>query len=249
MFGLSMRGVSSVTSYAEAVAMFERAQAKPQRPADSGDFKIPGKASKITGISMRNGEVRFTYHTTAVVMWFPDGTCTVDLSYESFSTATFANKFTPAGIGIHGEADVVSVGTWREGKYYAHCGSVTIRPDGTLEGTRAIRSKRLNRKRAATALATENFAAFAAYYTPLHDFWGNQLHMGEDIASHRMLAMMRDPEQWDALARCYLRHSTSVLPRLREMVYELHGAYDTKEKEFAPSYNTMRKWLREERGR
>jgi hypothetical protein len=244
-FGLSMRGVSRVTSYAEAVALYERA---PE--TRSGERRIPGRArSAITGINMWRGEVTFRYHRTDVVTWKPDGSCVLDLRYSSQSTATFANSFAPWGIHVLGEAKVIAVGPRSETRYYRAGSHVTITPDGEIEGTRAFRVLTPNRKRAKQARVDTGFEPFAAWYKLQASFWQGNLHRG---GRHRypddLIAALRDPEEWqDILSETTLGFTPGperFLAKLRAYIYEKADVYDVVEEPYAPSYNTARKWLR-----
>jgi len=265
MRALHMTGVSYVTNYNEAVAMFEKA--KPQKCYGSGDRAIPGRASsKVTGISMHGENVVFTYHVTDVVTWKPDNTCVLDLNYESQSTANFANRFTPEDVHVFGEADVVGVGEWRSAKYYAHTGNVVVRKGEIISGNRPVRAKIVERKEAKAALAEANFPAFSAWYKPIATFWERDetayrrgkktvrrsaLHRGERIPARDVIGMLKDPEQWEALSHCSTfglgLPTSAFLNALREAIYEHENCYKMIEREFAPSYNTLRKWMRDER--
>lgn len=266
MHALHMTGVSYVTNYNDAVAMFEKA--KPQRRDGSGDRALPERpSSKVTGISMRGENVVFTYHVTDVVTWKPDNTCVLDLNYESQSTANFANRFTPENVYVFGEADVVGVGERGNTKYYAHTGNVVVSKGEIITGNRPVKARVVDRKDAKAALAEANFPAFSAWYKPIATFWERDepariggrkkifrrsaLHRGGHIPARDMITMLKDPEQWEALSHCSTfgigLATSAFLNALREAIYRHENCYEMVEREFAPSYDTLRKWMRDER--
>jgi hypothetical protein len=244
-FGLSMHGVSYVQTYTEARAMHERA--KPRRGSGSGDCQIPGKSSKITGISLRGEDVVFTYHRTDVVTWRPNGDCVLDLSWSSHSTATFASRFTPPSVYVLGACDVLGYGGWTDGFYYRAGSYITIKANGEIEGTRPFTIKTINRKRAKQALVDAAYPAFAAWYNVQAQFWEGNLHRGNYRGEGELLNLIRDPDRWsEILQGRYFWKSNSpatFLTKLREKIYTF-DVYDTREEPHAPSYNTARKWLR-----
>src|SRR5574343_1753561 len=113
-FSLNMNGVRYVQSYSNALWTWDKAQ--KQRPSGAGERQIPGHNRPSTGISrLSDGTIKFIYHSTAVVIYEPDNTCRIDLSYGSRSTVIFAKKLCPASVVPYKEGEIVQ---WR-GRFYA----------------------------------------------------------------------------------------------------------------------------------
>jgi hypothetical protein len=245
-FGLSMHSVNYVQTYTEARAMHERAP--PRRGTGSGDRALPGRAkSKVTGISLRLADVVFTYHRTNVVIWRPNGDCVLDLSWASRSTAEFANRFTPTGVNVTGEAQIIFLGSWSDGTFYRVGSHVTITPDGALTGTIPFRVRTINRKRAKQALVDAAYPAFAEWYKVQLQFWEGNLHRGPYRGNHELLDLIRYPDRWSDILQgnffYRLASPAMFLTKLREKIYT-DDVYDMREEPHAPSYNTARKWMR-----
>lgn len=130
-FGLSMRGVSYVTTYGAAVAMYNKAT--PWRGEDvDGECPLPQKRSRDYGVRMDGTDVVFRYHRTDVIRWHKDGSYTLDTGgYRTRSTGEFASNFMPQRHCLEKEASCLRI----NGEIWPIAGhKVTVSADGIPSG-------------------------------------------------------------------------------------------------------------------
>jgi len=250
MMGLRMPDVRGVGTYAQAAALFDRAKER-KNPYHSGTHAIPGHKVTFTGLSKAaDGTIRFTYHSTDVVEWHPDDTCTLDIGWKSISTGTFADRFAPVGVGIYGACKALRV----DGVYYNPHGIVRLDVEGRLthasEDTRPILQVRVDRKKAKAASEESGLTAFLAWYKPMAALLGNEQMHRENHYNSDLVTSLLYRDQWEKLRTCSrlagARAHVSVVERaLRKAVYERYDAYYTTEHASAPDYGSFTAWTRE----
>jgi hypothetical protein len=249
-FGLSMSGVRRVTSYAAALALYEKAV--PRRGGTgSGERKLPGHSKPYTGLTRRGDNIEFIYHTTEVVTWRPDGSVLLDLRYQSYSTATFADRFTPTSLNVSGTADVLY--NRNTGLYYLAGPSVTFTADEVLEGTVPITRKLVDRKLGNEALERRGYKKFEHWYLPMAAMLGGNAHrsltkFGPYTRNSDLIDAVADESSWHDLLTCtalgFGIAPETFLTRLRKTIYGWDDAYRTETHPHAKTYNQLRSWLR-----
>lgn len=138
-------GLHSINSHAEAVARYQKS--KPWKGFDAYTERRP-IAQSIRAkkhMSVRHNSVddtvAFRLYDTDVVIFHPDDSITIDLSYSSKSTAAFAYALLPGGVTVScfdEWPNIVGLKTadgsyaWRDGRVYQvdRSGMLRIRPDG-----------------------------------------------------------------------------------------------------------------------
>lgn len=242
-FGLSMRGVGYVQSYTAAKALYDRAPVRRAGSSGAGERKLPGHLKNYTGMTLTAEGVGFVYHRTTVALWMPDNTCILDLSYESHSTATFANRFSPRNIHVAKECEAIS-----DGLHWYRAGSmVRVRHDGKIEhGTLPIGRLVLNKERAKQVRKDTNYDAFAKWYrtmAPLADRIHHRdgIRRGSDI-----LDALRNESKWHDLmtsAAFGIQKPKQFLPILRKFLYQNFDAYDEVYETHASNYAQLCRWM------
>ena len=249
MNALRMPDVRYIWTYAGAAALFDRAKER-KNFRYSGTHAMPEHKASFTGLSKAaDGTIHFTYHRTDVVQWYPDDTCTLDVSYPSRSTACFANRFAPKGVGVYGECSALCV----RGVYYRPNGTIRLDADGRLthasEDTLPIRQVRVDRKKAKAAAEASGLTAFLAWYKPVAALLGSgQMHR-TSLACPDVLPALLDRDQWEVL-RCsggiagFGAGISAVEKVLRKAVYQHYDAYYTIEHASTPDYGSFSAWTR-----
>lgn len=218
-FGLSMNGVAWVRSYAEAVAMFEKAV--PWRNGGE-DRPLPGKRNRNTGVRMDGDDVVFRYHHTDVIRWKPDGSYAIDTGgYNSQSTCTFASNFMPWHHWLMRETAHLRIND----TVYAVAGArINVSKTGVVSGSGLGRFEktRINRKNAKELLTELGYYKYVAWHKLMHP-------MVQDTMPHRwrrpwvseydVAPMLHNEETWHTL----MVSSAGEPPILREMLYRQHG--------------------------
>jgi hypothetical protein len=245
-----MPGVRRLNTYAEAAALFDKAKLRKNTYGRSGTHAMPRHSAHFTGLSKsHDGTICFIYHSTEVVQWHPDNTCTLDLNYESQSTAAFADRFMPRGAGISGECKALRSGD----AYYKPGAQVRLDAEGRLthasEDTRPIARVRVDRKKANKAMEVSGLKDFLAWYKPMAALLGNeQMHRGQPGWPDTLVALL-DRDQWENLRVSagiadYGAEVPAVEKELRKIVYEEHDAYYTEEHASAPDYGSFTAWVK-----
>jgi hypothetical protein len=226
MFGLKMSGctVYALNTYAEAAAFHDNCPTSGGM-RDGLHRAISGKTgSKIMGVRMTaGGPVSFRYHSTDVVVWYPDGTYEVDLTYTSSSTCAFANRFIPKGCYATTSARqfVAPSGTYPAGV------KLRVTPDGAVTAMSRtaprFRKKMVNRDRAKRSLQESGAADYLRWYKTMYPLVRDSAHSqlgGLDKSD--LCEMFADPDRYHRL----IMHPSGRPPRVREIVYERYDVYD-----------------------
>jgi hypothetical protein len=245
-----MPGVRRLNTYAEASALFDKAKLRTNTYGRSGTHAMPSHSADFTGLSKdHDGTICFIYHSTTVVQWHPDNTCTLDLNYESQSTAVFADRFMPRGASISGECKALRSG----GAYYKPGARVRLDAEGRLthasEDTHPIARVRVDRKKANKAMEGSGLKDFLAWYKPMAALLGNEQMHRENHYNSDLVTSLLYRDQWEKLRTCSrlagARAHVSVVERvLRESVYERYDAYYTEEHASAPDYGSFTAWVK-----
>lgn len=242
-FGLHMRGVGYVVSYEAALAMYDRAPERKRGTVGSGERKLPGHLKRYTGMTLTAGGVGFVYHDTTVAVWMPDNTCILDLSYESRSTVTFANRFSPRNISVAKQGAAIS-----DGEYWYRTGTIVrISPNGRIEsGTLPIHTLVLNKARAKAIRKETNYDEFAKWYRIMAPMADGRHHRNT-VSQRDIVAAMQDERQWHDLMTsavfAWNQPPAAFLTALRKRIYSYSGAYDTVSKPCVETYATLRRWV------
>ncbi len=250
-----LRNVKVAPSYASAALMFDAARPRRTLAGKSGTHFLPGHETGFTGISRtENGDIVFTYHLTDVVTWHPDNSLTLDLSYRSLSTATFANRFCPNRQVAVGSVDVYSEGSYIivNGRYYVprdrvHIASGREGPHLTnpARDTIPLRKMRLDRKATKAVLAKTGYAAFREWYLLSAAMLGpNQRHLDYKVVVHDIPAALEDREQYMLLlktAQFGLKLTPEIfLSHIRDHLYRGHDVHVTETYEYVTSWESYR---------
>jgi hypothetical protein len=238
MFGLNMYGcaVSYLNNYAEAVRFYDSC---PTRRGMS-ERKIRGKeGSRAVSVYMHNDEVRFRYHYTDVVVWYPDNSYHVDLNYTSPSTCEFANRFTPRRHYAGGSGKFLVVGAT------AHPATCRLRVSATgevSEGRTQFVREVVDRKRARIACETTGFNAYRKWHKlmfpmvqdSLPPMWKRDWFPEVSVLN----VLLPDPNRWHELMV-----SAHSIEQVRAIIYAKMGVFDTVTAKTLPySHNTVSKW-------
>lgn len=218
-FGLSMNGVPWVKSYAEAVALFEKAV--PWRNGGE-DRPLPGKRNRNTGVRMDGDDVVFRYHYTDVIRWKPNGAYEINTGgHSSRSTCEFANHFMPNRHWLMRETAHLGI----EGTIYAVAGQrINVSKTGVVSGSGLGRFEKthINRKNAKELLTALGFYKYVAWHKLMHpmvqdtmpDRWRRPWVSEYDVAP-----MLHNEETWHTL----MVSAAGEPPILRELLYRQHG--------------------------
>jgi hypothetical protein len=200
-FALNMRGTGYVTSYAAAVAMYNRAT--PWRGEDpAGERPLPNKRHRTMGVRMDNEDVVFRYHHTDVIRWRQDGSYTINTGgYDTLSTCGFASHFMPQRHWLTKSAAHLRIDTW----VYPIVGhEVTVSETGTVSGPGLGRfeAKRVNRAKANTLLATTGYPEYRAWYKAMYPMVKDTMpamYRRRYVGAEEMQDMLRDEATWHDL--------------------------------------------------
>lgn len=237
MFGLNMTGcaVWRINSYAEAVAFFDKCPTR--RGTDAR--KIKGKeGSRYMNVRMRGDNVVFRYHSTDAVVWRPDNTYLVDLTYDSRSTCTFVNRFIPNGHYAAKEGHHLIVG---DTVYPARC-RLTVTAGGVVSGMLSRFGRTVvDRKRARQILLETNYHAYKAWYEVMFPMVAGSLPPSwqrEPLSGERVLAHLQSPDLWHAL----MVSLDGSPEKVRTILYSLFGGYTEVTADTLPNDRTADKW-------
>ena len=220
-FGLSMGGVSYVTTHDAAVAMYNKAT--PWRGEDpDGERPLPEKRSRDYGVRMDGTDVVFRYHRTDVIRWHKDGSYTLDTGgYRTRSTGEFASKFMPQRHYLGKDASHLRIGD----RIYPIAGhKVTVSVDGVPsgEGLGQFVKRTVNRKKTKVLLERLGYPAYREWYETMFPMvrdtlgrpWQRRSVVGGEIE-----AWLKDPEKWHEL----MVSNSGTPVQVREIMYEIHG--------------------------
>lgn len=250
---LRMPSAHRLATYAEAVALFEKARERRAGTTGSGTHKLPGHETPFTGMSRDGDNIRFHYHYTIVVTWRPDDTCMLDLSYQSMSTAEFANRFGPGNTWVESECRQINArsGAVTRGHYLVgNSGIVRLNVDGTLthpeEDTKPWKVRRVNRKKANAAMRESGAKDFAEWYkvmsAALKDPW--QHNSADRI--YDIVGAVADREQWATLLKTahygYRITPPTFLAKLRATIYDDFDCHYIETHAFAPNWSKAHAW-------
>ena len=243
MFGLSMRdcAVSSISSHAEAVAFYNSCKVK--RGHDYGDERpIRGKERSSMSVRITDNVVKFKYHYTDVVSWYPDGSFKIGV-YTSNSTCTFANAFTPFRTSMIKAGQKLMHGDY----IYPLSGSLTVHADGRVvqeyENT-CFCIGRTDRRKGKEALARTRYAEYRAWQNVM---WamasGGGAYRKYDWQVERdALDMLGDESRWHEL----MMTVSGDPDLLRKLIYREAGdVFYTEYADTLPRdmrYHTLNKW-------
>lgn len=241
MFGLSMHDchVWRLDNHAEAVKFHNACRVKRGR-LETDERPILGKERSNMGVRIAaDGSVRFRYHNTDVVTWYPEDSFKIEV-WTSRSTCEFANRFLPYGTSMLREGRILEHGD----KYYPLYDSITIHADGRVEQgceTTCFAIRRIDRRKGKAALARTRYAEYRQW----HDImWpmvqeGRRYHWNVEQDYANCLA---DEEKWHSLMMSYAGDPET----LRKSIYRDAGDvfYDEKVPSLPTDihWSTLGKW-------
>lgn len=245
---LRMPSVKPVNTYEEAANLFNASSERRPGTSGSGTHKLPGHEASFTGLSKVGTDIQFHYHDTVVVTAHHDGAATFDLSYQSQSTAGFANRFRISSrrgdnyYYIYDEGRLVHthLGYYRVGP----SGLITIK-DGNVANperdTIPFERRRTNRKKANAAMKESGAAEFIEWYKAMSAVLNDPRRQHtEGTSVHNVLGMIADRDQWNTLLRTsrfgYRIAPPTFLAKLRELVADNYGCHYTETFATAPNY-------------
>jgi hypothetical protein len=244
MFGLSMRNcaVQGINSHAEAAAFYNSCKIK--RGYDHGDER-PIRGKERSDMSVRispNGAVRFKYHHTDVVSWYPDNSFRV-ATYRSNSTCAFAGCFTPRRTHMTKTGTVLAHGD----VYYPLRGSLTVHADGRVEQEYAdtcFGIPRTDRRKGKEALARTRYAEYRAWHNvmwPMALGGGSARRYSWEVEL-RVLELLANEAGWHELMMATIGDPNN----LRKLIYSLSGGvFYTEYADTLPrntSWHALSKW-------
>jgi len=246
-----MPSAKNIASYSEALALYERADERKKGTSAAGERKLPGHKTNFTGISKYGDDIAFVYHSTDVVRWRPDNTCTVDLSYKSASTCVFADRFSPWRVRFEREGAIVRANDHR---YYKVGGSgkVRLNADGLLthprEDTEPFVQTTVNRERAKVASDKTNLTAFLKWYRMMTQMRGYSSHKGPWPTGYEGFeqSLANDTLWGDLLNSAIFGYGISpvrFIQQARTRVYVEYECYDKIPHDFATTYYQASKWI------
>ena len=223
-FGLSMRGVSYVTTHDAAVAMYNKAT--PWRGEDpDGERPLPEKRSRDYGVRMDGTDVVFRYHRTDVIRWHKDGSYTLDTGgYRTRSTGEFASNFMPQRHWLQKEASHLRIGD----RIYPIAGhKVTVSADDVPsgEGLGEFVKRTVNRKKSKVLLDRLGYPAYRQWYETMFPLVRETLpsrYRRDYLAEGYVEAALKDPEKWHEL----MVSNGGTPAQVREMMYSVYGYYE-----------------------
>jgi len=222
-YAVTMRDVPVATSYAGAVALFERAV--PWR--NGGDDRpLPNKRSRDYGVRMSGDDVVFRCYRTDVIRWKPDGSYEINTGgYGTRTTCEFANNFMPRGHYLLKSTQWLRI----EGCTYPISGSrVSVSSEGCVsgDGLGEFQRRTIDRKAAKALLARVGYTEYAKWYASMAPLMGDQLAYKWQlrmITAHDAIAALQRQDQWHTLLMSQSGHPD----QMRRMVYEYVGGVFT----------------------
>lgn len=220
MFAISSAGIPRIDTYADALRFHDKAAEKPW-PSGGEDYPFPNKRYRQYGVrKLADGSVVFRYHSTDVVTWHPDDSCTLR-PWNSLSTQTFASPLLPKHVWLTGSCTKLVQGDWKEGWIYP-LGHEPVRiggPDDAIITGMKFEKERVDRKAAKVVLARTRYAEYRNWYQLMAPMLMPGC-AGGYVSSERALELLANPEDWHELMTAW---SNAGRPdTLRKIIYENH---------------------------
>jgi hypothetical protein len=243
-FSVNMyRGVIGViNSYKCAVAFYHSCRDKgmSERP-------IKGKeTSKQMGVTLAsNGDVKFRYHSTNVIVWHRSNSYTIN-TFSSISTCAFASAFMPAGHGLGGMGSRIRIGGWVDGTVHAIISTATIKGDKVK--TDAVFFKEvINRKVAKKVLDTTRYAEYREWHAAMYPMVKDDMppaYRREYIGYpfDNTVKLLENPDEWHRLMMSRAGHPSQI----REGIYATglgREVYRTVTQKTLTSKESRSKWV------
>jgi hypothetical protein len=199
---------------------------------------IKGKVgSKVMGVRLSGERVLFRYHSTDVVVWCPDNSYAVDLTYDSQSTGEFARRFVPAGHNPVHTCKGYEIGD----RVYPGIGVVRVGADGSVDtGNRVFSRRKINRARAKVLLDECGYREFAEWCSVMKPMLTDEALNTMSLYLGEVVALLRSPPDYHTL----LLSRFGNLDVLRKEIYDLspNEAYERVQKPHLPPMGSMSKW-------
>jgi hypothetical protein len=237
MFGLNMSGcaVWNINNYQEARDFYNRCV--PTRRGEPAFRKIKGKeGSSAMCVYIENEAVKFQYHRTNVVSWYPDNTYRLDVGYDSRSTAAFANRFVPAGHRVERQGHELHVPGWIYPTKYA---TPFVTDDGMVSGSeRKFVKKLVNRKRAKAALQATSYHDYVHWYKTMWPLVKDNKMKLYQWNEPEVVLMLNDMECWYEL----MVSGNGCPSEVRYAVYGQANVYDEIREDRLPAGTDTGRW-------
>lgn len=243
-FAINTANVPRINTYADALRFHDKASQKPWRNGGE-DFPFPGKRVRQYGVrKLADGSIAFRYHSTDVVTWHPDDSCTLD-PWNSQSTQAFANHLLPRHVYTTSQCSKLVTGGWQDGWVYPLSGKVRIGgPDDAIITGARFAIERVNRKRAKVALARTRYAEYREWYGLMRPMLGDGFTPdGTWLLEHEALGLLADEQCWHKLMTCRWGHLGHP-DNLREIIYRKNYSevYCTEYADRLPARSNISKW-------
>lgn len=255
MFTLNMSDchVWSINNYAEALRFHEKG--KPLRNIPER-HRIWGKeTSKVMHSERRGDAIAFVYHSTDVVIWYPDDSYELDLRYTSRSTGIFANRFIPTGVYTLRECSVLQV----KDTYHPAGTRLRIHADGRVEYPHHrphFEIERIDAKVSRTLLKQTRYYEYLAWHklmramldsAPDTDDRGySRIRLRGFVSADDAIRMLDDPDRWHDLMQSNYGAPADLRAALqRQFEWRGHAVFYTETRATLPStmpFTSLGKW-------
>jgi hypothetical protein len=232
--------IGIIGSHKDAVAFYHSCR-------DRGDFngerRIKGKEnSKQMGVSLAsNGDVKFRYHRTDVIVWHRNNSYTIN-TFSSISTCAFASAFMPAGHNLSNTGSRIYIGNWEEATVHAIISTATIK--GNKVKTDAVFTKEvINRKAAKKVLDTTRYAEYRKWHAAMYPMVKDDMppeYKREYLGYGGRDDLLANPDEWHRLMMS--RDGDPSAIRLGIYYDNRREVYDTVSQKTLTSKESGRKW-------
>jgi hypothetical protein len=232
--------IGAINSHKDAVSFYHSC-----RERSAGDRRIKGKEnSHQMGVSLAsNGDVKFRYHRTDVIVWHCNNSYTIN-TFSSISTCAFASAFMPAGHSLSGTGSRIHIGHWVDGTVYAIISTATIKGDKVK--TDAVFAKEvINRKAAKKLLDKTRYAEYRKWHAAMYPMVKNDMppeYKREYIGYpfDNTVKLLENPDEWHRLMMSRDGHPSKI----REGIYSTRRSevYDIVSQKTLTSKESSRKW-------
>jgi hypothetical protein len=227
--------VWKINNYEQAVSFYNRCE--PVKRNNPTVRKIRGKeTSRVMNVRLDDGVVRFRYHDTDVVSWFPDNTYMLDLTYESRSTQEFSYHFIPNRHYVLSLGREIQVNGWL---YPTLNKTVKVTADGVVTPTGFKYVKWfINRERAKEVLSKTKYRKYQRWYNTIWPVVRESITRKCVYSLNDALNLLADETKWYDLMESYCGMPDTI----REYIYTENNVYDRVEVDRLPANNKKHNW-------
>jgi hypothetical protein len=232
--------IGAINSHKDAVSFYHSC-----RERSAGDRRIKGKEnSHQMGVSLAsNGDVKFRYHRTDVIVWHRNNSYTIN-TFSSISTCAFASAFMPFQHSLTKTGSHIEIGHWEEAAVYAIISTATIKGDKVK--TDAVFTKDvLNRKAANKVLDKTSYAEYRKWHAAMYPMVKDDMppeYQREYIGYpfDNTVKLLENPDEWHRLMMSRDGNPSAI--RLGIYSDNRSEVYDTVSQKTLQSKESSRKW-------